>query len=73
MTHDPGDIDTASITQALRDAVEDARKLHRAFGVPLCVLEEDRIKWLDPDTLEPVPEPSLPELPGAEPRRPAPR
>jgi hypothetical protein len=63
MTQIPRDVDTASITQALQEGVERARKLHRAFGVPLCIWSDERIQWLDPDTLQPVPEPTLPELP----------
>ncbi len=73
MKPDPRSEDTASITKAIHDAAEDARALHRAFGCPLIVWEDGRVQFLDPDTLEPMENVTLPELPPATPPAKRPR
>ncbi len=49
---------TERITAALQRSVRTARAMHKALGLPFVVWQDGRVRYLDPETLEPMPWPS---------------
>jgi hypothetical protein len=55
--NEPKDDLTQRITAAINRGVLQARKIHKALGFPIAIWRDERVQWVDAETLEPVPPP----------------